>query len=45
VEPFALRALGSVREDEALLKEAADRFEAIGLDWHAAETRKLVNRA
>ncbi len=43
VEPFALRALGFAREDEALLDAAAVRFEAMGLDWHAGETRKLMS--
>jgi class 3 adenylate cyclase len=43
VEPFALRALGFAREDESLLDDAAARFETMGLDWHAAETRKLLS--
>jgi len=43
VEPFALRALGFAREDPALLADAAARFEAMGLEWHAGETRKLVS--
>jgi hypothetical protein len=42
LEPFALRALGLVREDEAFVGKAAERFEAFGLDWHAARTRALV---
>jgi class 3 adenylate cyclase/tetratricopeptide (TPR) repeat protein len=42
LEPFALRALGIVREDEALIRQALERFEAMGLEWHAAETRKLL---
>jgi len=42
LEPFALRALGIVRDDETLLTEAVARFEAIQLDWHAAETRRLL---
>ena len=41
-EPFALRALGYAREDPELLEQAAARFEAMGCDWHAAETRKLL---
>jgi hypothetical protein len=45
LEPFALRALGVVREDEALIKRAVDRFEATGLEWHAEQARKLVARA
>jgi hypothetical protein len=43
VEPFALRALGFAREDESLLDDAAARFEAMGLDWHAGETSKLFS--
>jgi len=42
LEPFALRALGTVREDELLIEQAVDRFDAIGLEWHADQTRKLV---
>ena len=42
LEPFALRALGIVREDDELLGAAAARFDALGLDWHAAETRHLA---
>jgi class 3 adenylate cyclase len=42
LEPFALRALGVVREDELLLAQAADHFDAMGLDWHAAQSRKLL---
>jgi hypothetical protein len=39
VEPFAVRALGCVREEPALLDRAAARFEELGLGWRAAETR------
>ena len=42
LEPFALRALGLVREDANLIERAAGRFEALGLDWHAARTRALL---
>jgi class 3 adenylate cyclase/tetratricopeptide (TPR) repeat protein len=42
LEPFALRALGTVRDDEALLEQAIARFQAIGLHWHAEQTWKLV---
>ena len=42
LEPFAMRALGIVREDDDLVEQATARFEAMGLDWHAAETRRLV---
>ena len=42
LEPFALRALGRVRSDPALTEQAAERFEAMGLGWHAAKTRALA---
>jgi hypothetical protein len=42
LEPFAARALGRVRGDEALLRRALDRFEEMGLDWHAEQTRALL---
>ena len=42
LEPFALRALGFARNDIGLMEQAIERFEAMGLDWHAAETRKLT---
>jgi class 3 adenylate cyclase/tetratricopeptide (TPR) repeat protein len=42
LQPFALRALGVVREDESLIEEALSRFEAMRLDWHASETRRLL---
>jgi hypothetical protein len=29
-----------VRDDEALVAAAASRFDDLGLDWHAAETRR-----
>ncbi len=45
LEPFALRALGFARNDDALIGQAIERFEAMGVDWHAAETRKLLARA
>jgi class 3 adenylate cyclase len=44
LEPFALRALGSVREDELLIEEAAGRFDAMGLEWHAEQSRRLLAR-
>jgi len=40
LEPFALRALALVRADDALAERAIARFEALGLSWHAAATRK-----
>jgi class 3 adenylate cyclase/tetratricopeptide (TPR) repeat protein len=38
-EPFALRALGIVREDVALLEQSVAVFDRLGLAWHAAQTR------
>jgi class 3 adenylate cyclase len=45
LEPFALRALGRVREDDELLEQAIQRFRALGLDWHATETQRLLAAA
>jgi hypothetical protein len=45
LEPFALRALAVVREDEAQLAQAIELFRALGLDWHAEETKKLEAEA
>jgi class 3 adenylate cyclase len=42
IEPFALRALGIVRKDEALVDQARDRLRAMGLDWHADQTDALI---
>ena len=44
-EPFALRALALVDEDEALLERAIARFHELALDWHANETRRLKLQA
>ncbi len=44
LEPFALRALGIVREDESSIEQAAERFAAMGLDWHKQQTRALMGR-
>jgi class 3 adenylate cyclase len=41
LEPFALRALGIVRESDELLQQAAERFTALGLAWQAARCRAL----
>jgi class 3 adenylate cyclase len=38
--PFALRALGLLRKDEALVEQAAQAFDAMGLSWHAQRTRE-----
>jgi hypothetical protein len=45
VEPFALRALGVVRDDETLIDNALERFAALGLDWYAAQTPALLRAA
>ena len=42
-EPFALRALGSARRDPRLIERGLARFEALGLEWHAAQTANLVD--
>jgi class 3 adenylate cyclase len=42
VEPFALRALGVAHRDDMMLRDAVGKFDAMGLEWHAGETRKLV---
>ena len=42
LEPFAIRALGIVREDRSLVERAADRFAVLGLDWQAARTRERL---
>jgi class 3 adenylate cyclase/tetratricopeptide (TPR) repeat protein len=39
LEPFALRALGLVREEKDLIEEAVGRFEEMGLRWLAEQTR------
>ena len=41
VEPFAVRALGVAKSDEALLAQADGAFRAFGLDWHADQTARL----
>jgi class 3 adenylate cyclase len=42
-EPFALRALAVAREDDELFRQAQERFEQLGLGWHAAQTATLVS--
>ena len=44
-EPFALRALGYARGDARLISQAIDRFQAMGLEWHARQTRHLADGA
>jgi tetratricopeptide (TPR) repeat protein len=41
-EPFALRALGIVRGDEAVIAQADERFRALRLHWHADQTESLL---
>ena len=41
-KPFALRALASVRGDRALREQAAAAFDALGLAFHAQQTRSAV---
>ena len=43
IEPFALRALGGVRRDDELLARAEERFRELGLDWHWAQTTRLLD--
>jgi hypothetical protein len=43
-EPFALRVLELVRGDDELVARAQERFKALGLDWHAAQTDALAGR-
>jgi hypothetical protein len=44
LQPFALRALGAVRGDKELVRQAHERFEALKLRWHAAQTRALLGK-
>ncbi len=44
LEPFALRALAAVRDDDKLAERARKRFHALGLGWHAAQTRALLGQ-
>ncbi len=41
-EPFALRALGAARSDDAYLARAQERFAELALGWHAAQTERLL---
>jgi class 3 adenylate cyclase/tetratricopeptide (TPR) repeat protein len=43
IEPFALRALGRVRDDREAVEAAAGMFDALGLGWRAEETRALLS--
>lgn len=45
LEPFALRALGYARHDDALLAQAIALFDGFGLDWFASQTRLMLSDA
>jgi class 3 adenylate cyclase len=42
LEPFALRAVGATRGDDDLLAQADELFASLGLDWHRAQTGRLL---
>ena len=42
VEPFALRALGFARGDDDLLARADELFAPLGMEWHRAQTARLL---
>jgi hypothetical protein len=42
LRPFALRALGVARQDDALVRTALEGFESLGLGFHAEETRLVL---
>lgn len=42
LEPFALRALGATRRDDDLLARADELFTGLGLEWHRAQTERLL---
>jgi len=42
LEPFALRALGIVRGDDELVERADELFVERGLEWHRAQTERLL---
>jgi class 3 adenylate cyclase len=44
LEPFALRALGIVHEDDTLIQRAVERFQEIGLAWHAQQARATARQ-
>jgi class 3 adenylate cyclase len=43
--PFALRSLGLMRGERALIEDALAQFTAMDLEWRAAETRALLQRS
>src|ERR671937_1879618 len=42
LEPFALRALGRVRDDDELVRQSIDRFADMDLRWHGEQTESLL---
>jgi hypothetical protein len=42
IEPFAVRALGAARQDDELLAQADAGFRDLGLEWHRAQTERLL---
>ena len=42
LEPFALRALGATRGDDEMLARADELFAVYGLEWHRAQTERLL---
>jgi class 3 adenylate cyclase len=45
LEPFALRGLGFARGADEMVEQAIERFKAMGMEWHAEQTKKLLVRA
>jgi class 3 adenylate cyclase len=43
-EPFVARALGAAKRDDRLIEQAIIRFQEMGLEWHADQTRALRGR-
>jgi len=41
-EAFAIRALGVARRDRSLIRQAAQRFEAMQLSWHVEQTEDRI---
>ena len=39
---FALRTLGIVRDDDAMVEQAVHIFESMGLGWQVTETGRLI---
>lgn len=42
LEPFSMRSLGVARADHQLIEQAIMHFQDMQLDWHVAQTRKLL---